>query len=105
MAAEPITTSGIIFLAITTGGLCIREYFKHRSWKKNNGGLQRIESDVKEIKGSTKSLDGKTQKIDKDVGIIKNEVKNIHYDCKKYEKGITQNARDILSLNKEKKDK
>ena len=95
----------MIFLAITTGGLCIREWFKHRSWKKNNGGLQRIEADIKEIKGSTKSLDGKTQKIDKDVGIVKTEVKNIHDNCKKYEAHITQNARDILSLNKEKKDK
>ena len=103
--AEPISTYGILTLIVSTGGLWIREYYKHKSLKKNNGGLLRIEGDIKEIKGSTKSLDGRAQNTEKDVGIIKTEVKNIHDNCKKYENGITQNARDILSLHKEKADK
>jgi len=102
---EPISTYGILTLVLSTGLLWIREYFKHRSWKKDNGGIGRIEGDIKEIKGSTKSLDTKTQKVEQDVSIIKTEVKNIHDNCKKYENGISQNSRDILSLHKEKADK
>jgi len=102
---EPITTYGILTLVLSTGGLWIREFFKYKSLRKNNGGLQRIEGDVKEIKASTKSLDGRAQTTEKDVGIIKTEVKNIGDNCKKYENGITQNARDILNLHKEKADK
>jgi septal ring factor EnvC (AmiA/AmiB activator) len=106
--AEPTTAqlfSGIVTLIVLIAGLWIREYFKHRSWKKNNGSMARIENDIKDIKTCTKSLNGRAQNTEKDVGIIKNEIKNFHYDCKKYEKGITQNARDILTLHKEKADK
>jgi len=103
--AEPGLTAGIITLLFSTGGLWIREYFKFRALKRNNGGIEIIASDIIEIKSSTKSLDLKTHNVEKDVGIIKTEMKNIHDNCQKYEKGISQNARDILSLHKEKADK
>lgn len=102
---EPVNTYGIITILLGLAGLWVREYYKHRSWKKNNGGLERIEGDIKEIKTCTKSLNGKAQKTENDIGIIKTEVKNIHTNCQKYENGITQNARDILSLHQEKADK
>lgn len=105
MAVEPITTSGMIFLAITTGGLCVREWFKHRDWKKKNGGVERIEGDIKDIKTCTKSLNGRAQNTEKDIGIIKTEVINIHYNCKKYERDIGKNSQEILNLHKEKADK
>lgn len=106
---ERAIIGGIITQILLILGLCIREYFKHRDWKKKNGGIGRIENDIKEIKTCTKSLNGKAQKNDKDMGIIKIELKNVHQNCSKqvgvFSKSIAQNSRDILSLHREKADK
>jgi septal ring factor EnvC (AmiA/AmiB activator) len=102
---ESAIIGGIATNILLIVGLWIREYFKHKDWKKKNGGLGRIESDIKEIKTSTNGLDKKAQRTEKDIGIIKTEVTNIHYNCKKYERDIGQNRQEILTLHKEKADK
>lgn len=107
--AEPAILGGIATQILLILGLCVREYFKHKDWKKKNGGIGRIEKAVTKIEGDGETLKKGQQKNDKDMGIIKAELKNVHANCKTqvgaFSKSITQNSRDILALNKEKADK
>jgi len=106
---EPAMIAGVITNIFLILGLWIREYFKHKDWKKKNGGIGRIEKAVTKIEADGETLKTGQQKNDKDMGIIKAELKNVHQNCKTqvgtFSKTINQNARDILALNKEKADK
>jgi hypothetical protein len=72
--AIPFTKWGLIFLIVTNVTLVIREWIKSRTFKKNNGTLDKIGTDVE---------------------VIKTKVENQENICgdtrKRFEKAITTN--------------
>jgi len=121
---EPAMIAGVVTNIFLVAGLWIREYFKHKDWKKKNGGIGRIETAVNKIEADGETLKKGQQKNDKDMGIIKKkgqqkndkdmgiiktELKNVHENCKTqvatFSQTINQNSQEILALAKEKADK
>ena len=106
---EPAMIAAVETNIFLVAGLWIREYFKHKDWKKKNGGIGRIETAVNKIEADGETLKKGQQKNDKDMGIIKTELKNVHENCKTqvatFSQTINQNSQEILALAKEKADK
>ena len=92
---EPITTGGIIFLAISSIGGWLKII---RDTKKQNGNG----SDLKDIKKTVSETDKKVDDMKVDIGSIKTNISNQKTQCKQiasnFEKQITNNRDKIFGM-------
>lgn len=110
--AEPTTIIGLIFglgsLIISNVAMWIREFKKHKTWKKNNGALDEIKATVSKMDKKVDCLDGKVGKARESLASIKSSVNSMQLHCSQtvsqFSKQISENSSKIFDLaTKEKK--
>jgi chromosome segregation ATPase len=116
-AGMPTTAYGLIYLVVglllSNIGMWIREWLKHRSWKRNNGSIETIKTLATETKtevGKTQNkvdcLDRKMGSAREDIREVKTAVKAQTSHCKTtvahINTAITENSKQIFELAKDK---
>lgn len=122
---EPKTWTGVIYLLgvlfLSQAGQWVRELSKHRTWKKNNGTMDKIKSTTDSMNQKIQTVNDKVdishskidcldRKVDENktettkLAVMMGEVKtNCHITTSRFEKAIKENQSLYIDLLKESK--